>query len=156
PRGWWRARSAWSPDSSGPDGKWWARRPRDCECLCVNTGRSPGERTNRKVAMLHLDRRDRVAVLTLDDPDRRNALSPALVDESVATLGALDADGTVGAIVVTGAGPAFCSGADLGDLVALTDPDGGDPTEVRRIYQGFLAFRDSALPTVAAVNGPAV
>lgn len=105
---------------------------------------------------LHVDRRDTVAVLTLDDPERRNALSQPMVEEIVAALGALGADDTVGAIVVTGAGTAFCSGADLGNLVALTDAQGGDPTEVRGIYEGFLAFRDAPLPTVAAVNGPAV
>lgn len=105
---------------------------------------------------LHVDRRDAVALLTLDDPERRNALSPAMVDEIVTALGALASDDAVGAVVVTGAGTAFCSGADLGNLVALTDAEGGDPTEVRGIYEGFLAFRDASLPTVAAVNGPAV
>jgi enoyl-CoA hydratase len=105
---------------------------------------------------LHVQRRDAVAVLTLDDPDRRNALSPGMVDEIVDTLRQLNDDPSVGAIVVTGAGSAFCSGADLGNLVALTGAHGGDPSEVRNIYDGFLAFRDSPLPTVAAVNGPAV
>jgi enoyl-CoA hydratase len=105
---------------------------------------------------LHLDRRAAVAVLTLDDPERRNALSGELVDEIVATMGDLAVDESVGAVVVTGAGPAFCSGADLGNLVALTDAAGGNATDVRNIYDGFLVFRDSPLPTIAAVNGPAV
>lgn len=105
---------------------------------------------------LHVEHRDAVAVLTLDDPARRNALSPTMVDEIVATLEQLRADESVGALVVTGAGRAFCSGADLGNLVALTDAEGGDPTDVRAIYEGFLAFRESPLPTIAAVNGPAV
>lgn len=105
---------------------------------------------------LHLDRHDAVAVLTLDDSERRNALSPEMVDAAIATMRALEADETVGAVVVTGAGSTFCSGADLGNLVALTDAEGGDPTDVRAIYDGFLVFRDSPLPTIAAVNGPAV
>lgn len=105
---------------------------------------------------LHVDRRDRVAVLTIDDAARKNALSPEMVDAIVETVGRLDADESVGALVVTGAGTTFCSGADLGNLVALTAAEGGDPTEVRAIYDGFLAFRDSSLPTIAAVNGPAV
>lgn len=58
--------------------------------------------------------------------------------------------------MVTGAGATFCSGADVNNLVKLTAEEGGDPTEVRAIYDGFLAFRDSPLPTIAAVNGPAV
>lgn len=105
---------------------------------------------------LHLDRHERVAVLTVDDPARKNALSPEMVDAIVETVGRLNDDPSVGALVVTGAGSVFCSGADLGNLVRLTAAEGGDPTEVREIYNGFLAFRDSPLPTIAAVNGPTV
>ena len=107
-------------------------------------------------ATLHVERRDAVVVLTLDDPERRNALSPELVPTIVATMAELNDDPACGAVVVTGAGKAFCSGADLSNLLALTAAEGGDPTEVRKIYDGFLAFRDSPLPTIAAVNGPAV
>ncbi|MEI8000133.1 MAG: enoyl-CoA hydratase-related protein [Actinomycetes bacterium] len=107
-------------------------------------------------ATLHVDRHDAVVVLTLDDPERRNALSPEIVPTIVETMATLAADPTCGAVVVTGAGRAFCSGADLGNLLALTAAEGGDPTEVRAIYDGFLALRDSPLPTIAAVNGPAV
>jgi enoyl-CoA hydratase len=102
---------------------------------------------------LRVDRRDRVALLTLDDPDRRNALSPELVDEIVTTVEALDADDDVGALVVTGAPPAFCSGADVRALGSLRGTDGAG---VRSIYDGFLCIRECSLPTVAAVNGPAV
>lgn len=105
---------------------------------------------------LHVEQRERVAVLTIDDPDRKNALGPEMVDAIVETVARLNDDPSVGALVVTGAGSAFCSGADVGNLVKLTAAEGGDPTEVREIYNGFLAFRDSPLPTVAAVNGPAV
>jgi enoyl-CoA hydratase len=105
---------------------------------------------------LHVERRDAVAVLTLDDPERRNALGNEMVEQIVGTMGELRDDESVGAVVVTGAGSAFCSGADLGNLVALTDAEGGDAREVRSIYDGFLVFRDSPLPTIAAVNGPAV
>jgi enoyl-CoA hydratase len=105
---------------------------------------------------LHVARRDGIAILTLDDPERRNALSAEMVDDILATMRDLEADESVHALVITGAGPAFCSGADLGNLVRLTDAEGGDAREVRSIYDGFLVFRDSPLPTIAAVNGPAV
>ena len=59
---------------------------------------------------------DRVATVTLDDPKRRNALDLALCDEIVATFDRLETSGDVGAIVVTGAAPAFCAGADLSHL----------------------------------------
>ncbi|MCB1017373.1 MAG: enoyl-CoA hydratase/isomerase family protein, partial [Acidimicrobiales bacterium] len=55
---------------------------------------------------------DAVAVLTLDDPPRRNALNLTLVDEIVAALDEIEARDDVGAVVVTGAPPAFCAGAD--------------------------------------------
>lgn len=104
---------------------------------------------------LNVERRGRVAILTLDDPERRNALSGTMVEEIIATTAALEADEEVGALVVTGAPPAFCSGADLGNLAALGEAD-RDPEGVRGIYEGFLRLYDCSLPTIAAVNGPAV
>src|SRR4051812_1634879 len=67
----------------------------------------------------------------------------------------LDADPDVGAIVVTGAPPAFCSGADVQALAAMTAGT-EEPADVRAIYAGFLRILESPLPTVAAVNGAAV
>ncbi len=104
---------------------------------------------------LHVERQGRVAVLRLDDPPRRNALTRPLVEEIVGAVDAIEADEGVGAVVVTGAPPAFCSGADIGNLVALGAGD-EDATGVRGIYDGFLRVLECPLPTVAAVNGPAV
>ena len=56
---------------------------------------------------LHVERRERVAVLTLDDPDRRNALTAGLVQEIVAGIDRLEDEEEIGALVVTGAPPAF-------------------------------------------------
>ena len=96
--------------------------------------------------LLHVERRDRVALLTLDDPTRRNALSSQLCASLVDTLDTLDADDSVGAVVVTGAGPAFCAGADLSQL--------GDSRRdgLLAIYEGFLRVARSPLPAIAAVN----
>jgi enoyl-CoA hydratase len=93
---------------------------------------------------------DRVATVTLDDPDRRNALNLEMVDEIVAGFDRLEADPSVGAVVVTGAPPAFCAGADLSHL------GGSQRTGLRSIYEGFLRVGRSPLPTLAAVNGAAV
>jgi enoyl-CoA hydratase len=99
---------------------------------------------------VRLDVEDRVATLTLDDPERRNALSLELVDELVSAVDRLETDLDVGALVMTGAPPAFCAGADLGHL-------GGSRSDgLRRVYDGFLRVAGSTLPTVAAVNGAAV
>jgi len=107
---------------------------------------------------LHIDRHERVTVLTLDEPERRNALTAGLVADIVSAFDALEADPDTGAVVITGTAPAFCAGADLANLTALADTDreGNDPGAVREIYDGFLRVLDSPLPTVAAVNGPAV
>src|SRR3954452_7089869 len=99
---------------------------------------------------LHVEIHDHVATVTLDDPERRNALTIDLVDEIVATFDALEAGDTIGAVVVTGAGPAFCAGADLSDLGSSRK------SGLRRIYEGSLRVGRSTVPTLAAVNGPAV
>lgn len=109
------------------------------------------------MALVQVERRDRVAVLTLADPERRNALSQPLVDDIVGAMEDLETDAGVGAVVMTGAPPAFCAGADLSDLATSgTDDDEAAAAALRAIYEGFLRVARSSLPTVAAVNGPAV
>lgn len=93
---------------------------------------------------------DGVAVLTLDAPDRRNALTLPMVDEVAAALDELEADPSVGALVVTGTAPAFCAGADLSHLSS------SQRSGLRQIYEGFLRVGRSPLPSIAAVNGAAV
>ena len=95
-------------------------------------------------------------MLTLDDPERRNALTAEIVDAIVAAIADCEADDNVGAVVVTGAPPAFCSGADVSVLGAMSAHGAQAAGAVRGIYDGFLSVRDCTLPTVAAVNGPAV
>ena len=69
---------------------------------------------------------------------------------SSAAMEAFEADESVGAVVVTGAGSAFCAGANLGNLQTATRESLGN------VYEGFLRIARSPLPTLAAVNGPAV
>lgn len=101
--------------------------------------------------LIELDVRDRVAVITLSDPGRANTISTKLNAALIAALDELEARSDVGAVVVTGAGRAFCAGADLDDLAACRDEE-----TLRGIYSGFLRLAGSPLPTVAAVNGAAV
>jgi enoyl-CoA hydratase len=106
-------------------------------------------------AEVRVQNRDGVAVLTVSDPARRNALSPALSLELADAVQACEADEAVHAVVVTGEPPAFCAGADLSLLGAgatTADREQG----LRAVYSGFLAVAACALPTVAAVDGPAV
>jgi len=97
-----------------------------------------------------VDIADGIATLTLNRPDERNTLTAPMVAEIVAAMDAIEADATVGAIVVTGAGPAFCAGANLGNLAEATSEG------LLNIYEGFLRIARSPLPTLAAVNGAAV
>jgi enoyl-CoA hydratase len=109
----------------------------------------------------------RVATITLNAPDRRNSLTLDMVAEIVAAFDQLE-NGDVGAVIVTGAGPAFCAGATLGHLGASAQSDsgegdggsggggGGGRAGLKAIYEGFLRVGRSPLPTLAAVNGAAV
>ena len=97
-----------------------------------------------------------VAVLTLNRPDRKNALSVALRDEVTEALASLATDADLKAVVLTGAGSAFCAGFDLGEFQLAA----GDPAFATRLWassdryhEAFLTF---PLPIVAAVNGPAM
>jgi enoyl-CoA hydratase len=100
---------------------------------------------------LRVDVHDRVAVVTLDDPDRRNALNLTMNGELIAAMDHLEERADVGAIVITGAGRAFCAGADLDELRSSADHD-----RITEIYAGFLRVAHARVPTVAAVNGAAV
>jgi enoyl-CoA hydratase len=97
------------------------------------------------------------AVITLDGPDTRNALDAAAAGELVAACDRIDADPSVGVVVLTGAGGAFCSGADTAVLDRLRT---AAPHEVYDgldgLYAAFRRVGRLAVPTVAAVDGPAV
>jgi enoyl-CoA hydratase len=93
---------------------------------------------------------DGVATLTLNDPERRNALTGDMVTAIIEAMDSFEADEGIGAVVVTGTPPAFCAGAELGNLAEA------DGSSLRAIYEGFLRVARSPLPTLAAVNGAAV
>jgi enoyl-CoA hydratase len=105
------------------------------------------------MALVLVEKRDRVAVLTLNDPDRRNSLTFPMVEEIVTTFDELEADDSIGAVVVTGAGKGFCAGADLGNLAG---EETSSSAGFKSIYEGFMRVGRSSLPTLAAVNGAAV
>ena len=97
-----------------------------------------------------------VRVLTLDRPERLNALSPGLVDDLHGALA--DARGAADCLVLvlTGAGRGFCAGLDLGGLEGLQDASPqGRMRGQQRIAALVMALRDLPQPVVAAFNGPA-
>lgn len=104
-----------------------------------------------------ITRDDNVVTLTLNRPDMRNAMTIELTDAFVASIERLRADESVRAVIVTGAGKAFCSGGDLSWI--KPGPDAGVPQmrkKMRDFYPKFLAVRQLDVPTIAAINGPAV
>jgi 2-(1,2-epoxy-1,2-dihydrophenyl)acetyl-CoA isomerase len=106
---------------------------------------------------LQVEIRDGVAALTLNRPAAMNAMSPSLARALAEALSELPSDGSVRAVLVTGAGKAFCSG---GDIRAMSDALEQGPREfflelteyLHRISRSLL---EAGVPTVAAVNGPA-
>jgi enoyl-CoA hydratase len=98
-----------------------------------------------------------VRVLTLNDPDKRNAISPALQAELGAAVDAVAADREARVLVITGNGPGFSAGADLPAVFGDLDRDVADiRTSLRAVYDSFLRVRRLEIPTIAAVNGAAV
>jgi enoyl-CoA hydratase len=98
-----------------------------------------------------------VRVLTLNDPDRRNALSPAFQDELGAAVDAVAADAGARVLVVGGNGPAFSAGADLPAVFGELRREVAEVrAELRAIYDSFLRVRRLEIPTIAAVHGAAV
>ena len=107
---------------------------------------------------LRLDRpADGVAVLTLDNPGRRNAMSEPMTRSWVTAVDELAGDQSVRVVVVTGEGSAFCSG---GDTSWIADDPGATVDELRTrmlpFYRAWLSIRRLEVPTIAAVNGPAI
>jgi enoyl-CoA hydratase/carnithine racemase len=98
-----------------------------------------------------------VVTITLDSPERRNALDEELAARLRQAVGDVAADPGARCVVVTGAGRAFCSGADLGEF-RRQESGGVLPRRemLGAYYRTFLDVRDLAVPTIAAVNGPAI
>src|SRR6185503_14513899 len=96
---------------------------------------------------------DGVATVTLNRPDKRNALSIELRHELAGALDQVGSDQEVSVVVLTGAGTAFCAGMDRSQF-------GGDDANREALYESTTRLFDSLarvpLPTIAAVNGPAL
>jgi len=104
---------------------------------------------------IRMERRGAAAIVTIDRPDQRNALSRETVLELGRAGKELGADDSVRVVVLTGAGDkAFCAGADLKERVAMSDDD---VREMLSLYASELAWLEgSPFPVVAALNGAAL
>lgn len=107
---------------------------------------------SRDFEVFRIERRDRVAIVTIDRPEKRNAMSPTFFRELPEVLDALDADDAVRAIVLTGAGEAFSAGGDIASFAELRGTT-AVRRHLRRVFDAFHAVERAELPVIAAVNG---
>src|SRR5687767_14999763 len=102
-------------------------------------------------------RRGPAAVITLNRPDKRNALSRDLIADLTAAFHEAWDDDSVRCVILTGSGPAFCAGMDLDELRGTLGADAGkvwdDATKLATLYDFIYTLPK---PTIAAVNGAAV
>ena len=110
--------------------------------------------TRRDFETIRFEPRGRVGLLTLDRPERLNAISARMMDEVETVLDAVAEDDEIGAIVVRGAGRAFCSGYDLKDDAAIPAADAAAwRVRLERDLDFLLRFWSHPKPTIAAVHG---
>jgi enoyl-CoA hydratase/carnithine racemase len=103
--------------------------------------------------LLRVERDGAVAVLTIDRPEKRNAMTVGMWAALPELLAGLADDATVRVLVVTGAGPSFCAGADIADLLGGPDPDDPMAGFRRDNLAAQAALRSFPHPTVAAIRG---
>ena len=104
---------------------------------------------------LFVENRGAVRVLTLNRPEKRNALDTALTKALLEALRATDEDDEVRAVLLTGAGPAFCAGADLAEFKDLADAKAAEARAELTMHL-HLIFSKMIKPVVTAINGPSM
>ena len=98
-----------------------------------------------------------IARITLNRPDKRNALNDALLSELKSALRQANDDAAVRVVVILGAGPDFCSGADLSALQKISEASVADNVDdARSLMELFMLMRQASVPIVAAVRGRAL
>jgi enoyl-CoA hydratase/carnithine racemase len=111
-----------------------------------------------------LEKKGNIAVLTLNRPERLNAISPQMTDELSVALDDVDDDDEVTVLVITGAGRGFCSGADVGGMAGGRQQGEGGARSAEALRQGLIRSAGRVMPklqklkkpTIAMINGAAV
>ena len=107
---------------------------------------------------IRFDVQDRLAVVTLDRPERRNALDALTLAELLAAIARCDADREIGALLLRGEGRDFCAGADLDQLRATAEnaDDLANRADALALGDLLIAMRRARVPIIAAVHGHAL
>ena len=98
--------------------------------------------------------RDRVGIITMNQPQKLNPMSATMTREMAEQMSAWNEDGTIGAMVITGAGRGYSSGADIGSF-EQTVREGGRRNAPSPIGEDWLSLVRRSKPIVCAINGPA-
>jgi enoyl-CoA hydratase/carnithine racemase len=104
---------------------------------------------------LLIENRGPVRILTMNRPEKRNALNSELTEKLLEALSAAGKDDSIGCVVLTGAGQGFCAGADLSEFKGLQDP-GAAEKRAELTMQLHLIFSKISKPIVTAINGAAM
>ncbi|MBW1840065.1 MAG: enoyl-CoA hydratase/isomerase family protein [Deltaproteobacteria bacterium] len=101
--------------------------------------------------------KDRICIVTLNRPQERNAMDREMIEDFEEAINKIQKDQKAKVLVLTGAGRAFCAGADLKMLPRWIQ---ATPAVIEKglleFYRGFLRVTELPIPTVAAINGPAI
>ena len=103
--------------------------------------------------LLLVERDGNIATITLNRPEKRNALNTQLRDEISAVLEELEADDAVSAVILNAAGPVFCAGFDTKEFETTSPDQVFSGESARRYHHRVQRFKK---PLVAAINGPAM
>jgi len=107
------------------------------------------------------EQRGRVVIMTLNEPESRNSISPGIIDALAENVERVNDDLSIGCVILTANGPSFSSGGNVKTMKRHAESPTLKPVEVRRHYMNGihkipLALYDLECPIIAAVNGPAI
>lgn len=107
--------------------------------------------------MIKSEKKNNIAIITLNRPEKRNALHPFLVEQLKNKLGEFEKDDSVKSLIITGEGNTFCSGADLEYLQQISNNTSVENyKDSKSLAELFLMIYNFPKPTIAAVNGSAI
>lgn len=107
--------------------------------------------------MIKFELKEKIGILTLNRPEKRNSLHPELVKQIIEKLQSIKNDDEINSLIITGEGTSFCAGADLEYLNTLSNNSSAEnEIDSELLSQMFLQLYDFPKPTIAAVNGPAI